>query len=135
MLTVITYNCHGLLSGLQDVTELCNQCDLIFLQETWLLKHELFLLNNLHVLFEAFGCSAVDDSDGIVRGRPYGGLGVLIRKSFRPMADFHKYNDSRLLGITIKNNSESFYFLLLIYHTNVMITMTYMLSILVRFQL
>ena len=27
------------------------------------------------------------------------------------MADFHKYDDSRLLGITIKNNSESLYFL------------------------
>ena len=105
MLKVITYNCHGLLSSLQDVIELCNHYDLIFLQETWLFKHELCILNNLHVLFKAFGCSAVDDSDGIVRGRPYGGLGVLIRKSFRPMADFHKYDDSRLLGITIKNNS------------------------------
>ena len=34
---------------------------------------------------------------------------MLIRKSFRPMADFHKYDDSRLLGITIKNNSESLF--------------------------
>ena len=61
--------------------------------------------------FKAFGCSAVDDSDGSVRGRPYGGLGVLIRKSFRPMADLPKYDDSRLLSITFKNNSESLYFL------------------------
>ena len=68
MLKVITYNCHGLLSSLQDVIELCNQYDLIFLQETWLFKHELCILNNLQVLFVAFGCSAVDDSDGIVRG-------------------------------------------------------------------
>ena len=56
----------------------------------------------MHVSFEAFGCSAVDDSDGIVRGRPYGGLGVLIRKLFRPMADIHKYDDSRLLGTRLK---------------------------------
>ena len=50
MLKVITYNCHGLLSSLQDVIELSNQYDLIFLQETWLFKHELCILNNLHVV-------------------------------------------------------------------------------------
>ena len=39
MLKVITYNCHVLLSSLQDVIELCIQYDLTFLQETWLVKH------------------------------------------------------------------------------------------------
>ena len=48
----------------------------------------------------------MDDSDGTVRGRPYGGLGVLIRKLFKPMFDFP--------------NSESLYFLTT-YHTNVLI--------------
>ena len=99
------------MSSIHDVLHLCDQYDLIFLQETWLFKHELSILNNLHVQFEAFGCSAIDDSNGIVRGRPYGGLGVLIRKSFRPIANFHTYEDSRLLGITIKSDIESLYFL------------------------
>ena len=48
----------------------------------------------------------MDDSDGTVRRRPYGGLGVLIRKLFRPMFDVP--------------NSESLYFLTT-YHTNVLI--------------
>ena len=98
------------MSSIHDVLNLCDQYDLIFLQETWLFKHELSILNNLHVQFGAFGCSAIDDSNGIVRGRPYGGLGVLIRKSFRPIANFHTYDDSRLLGITIKSDRESLYF-------------------------
>ena len=42
---------------------------------------------------------------------PYNGLGVLIRKSFRPITNFHTYQGSRLLGITIKFDTESLHFL------------------------
>ena len=49
------------MSSIHGVLHLCDQYDLIFLQETWLFKHELSILNNLHVQFEAFGCSAIDD--------------------------------------------------------------------------
>ena len=35
----------------------------------------------------------------------------LIRKSFRPIANCHTYEDSRLLGITIKSDTESLHFL------------------------
>ena len=84
MLKVITYNCHGLMSSIHDVRHLCDQYDLIFSQETWLFKHELSILNNLHVQFEAFEGSA----NSIVRGRLYGRLGVLIRKSLRPIDNY-----------------------------------------------
>ena len=102
MLKVITHNCHGLMSSIHDILHLCDQYDLIFLQETWLFKHELSILNNLHVQFEAFGCSAIDDSNGIVRGRPYGGLGVLIRKSFRPISNFHTYSSRLRFKYTLR---------------------------------
>ena len=82
---------------IHDVLHLCDQYDLIFFTRDVAFKHELSILNNLHVQFEAFGCSAIDDSNGIFCGRPYGGLGVLIRKSFRPIANFHTYENSRLL--------------------------------------
>ena len=59
------------MSSIHDVLHLCDKYDLKVLQETWLFKHELSILNNLHVQFEAFGCSAINDSNGIVRGRPY----------------------------------------------------------------
>ena len=123
------------MSSIHNVLHLCDQYDLIVLQERWLFKRELSILNNLHVQFEAFGCSAIDDSNGIVRGRPYGGLGVLIRKSFRPIANFHTYEDSRFLGITIKSDTESLYFLntYLPYQCND--NVMYMLSIWVKLYL
>ena len=34
------------MSSIHDVLHLCDQYDLIFLQETWLFKHELSILNN-----------------------------------------------------------------------------------------
>ena len=51
--------------------------------------------------FESFGISAIDDSNGIVQGRPYGEMGILIRKSYRKHAEFHNFNDSRIVGITL----------------------------------
>ena len=111
MLKIITYNCHGLYSSIQGVIDLCDRYDLIFLQEIWLFKYDLSILCNLHPLFEGFGCSAIDESNGIIQGRPYGGLGILIRKTIRPFAQFHSYTDSRLLGVTITLDSEQLYFI------------------------
>ena len=50
------------MSSIYDVLHLCDQYDLIFLQKTWLLKHELSISNNLDVLFKPLGCSAINDS-------------------------------------------------------------------------
>ena len=65
MLKIITYNCHGLYSSIQDIIDLCDRYDLIFLQEIWLFKYDLSILCNMHPLFEGFGCSAIDESNGI----------------------------------------------------------------------
>ena len=52
--------------------------------------------------FKGFGTSAMDNSNGIFLGRPYDVVTVLIRKSIRIACPLHSYNDSRLLGITVK---------------------------------
>ena len=74
MLIIITYNCHCLYSSIQDIIDLCDRYDLIFVQEIWLFKYDLSILCNLHPLFEGFGCSAIDESNGIIQGRPYGDM-------------------------------------------------------------
>ena len=51
--------------------------------------------------FESFGISAIDDSNGIVQGRPFGGMGILIRKSYRKHAEFHNFNDSSIVVNTL----------------------------------
>ena len=71
MLKLITYNCHGLYSNIQNIIDICDWYDLIFLQEIWLFKYDLSILCNVHPLFEGFGCSAIDESNGIIQGRCY----------------------------------------------------------------
>ena len=42
-----------------------------------------------------------------INGRPYGGLAILIRKQYRPICDFQSFDDSRLLGVTIRSSVET----------------------------
>ena len=56
------------------------------------------------------GISAIDDTCNILSGRPYGGLAILIRRKIRPICDFIFYDDTRIMGIQIKNRDECLYF-------------------------
>ena len=82
MLRIVTYNCHGMKNSIVDLHELRKYHDLIFLQEIWLFRFELNLISTIHPDFESYGISAIQDSEEIVRGRPYGGLAILVRKQF-----------------------------------------------------
>ena len=93
MIRIITYNCYGMKSSIVDLYELCRHNDLIFLQEIWLFKFELNLISTIHPEFEAYGISAIQDSEEIINGRPYGGLAILIRKQYRPICDFQTFDD------------------------------------------
>ena len=53
----------------------------------------------------------MDISNGIMSGRPYGGVAVLVRKSFRKECQVHTFDDSRLLGITVNTSDMPCYFL------------------------
>ena len=101
MIRIITYNCYGMKSSIVVLYELCRHNDLIFLQEIWLFKFELNLISTIHPEFEAYGISAIQDSEEIINGRPYGGLAILFRKQYRPICDFQTFDDSRLLAVTI----------------------------------
>ena len=98
MLSIITYNCYNIKSSIQDICDLCNSYDLIFLQEIWLFQLELSLLSNISSEFEGFGTTAMEWYNGIISGRPYGGVAVLIRKSIGNKYQIHTFDDSRLLS-------------------------------------
>ena len=106
----MSYNCYGLKSSSVDLYELCNKYDIVFLQETLLFKHELNLLSKVHPDFEGMGISAIDDTCNILSGRPYGGLAVLIRRKIKLICDCIVYDDTRIMGIQIKNRDECLYF-------------------------
>ena len=85
--------------------QLCDTHDIIFLQETWLTNDELSLLKCLHVDFYADGVSAMDTTSGILIGRPFGGIGILWRKSIGA----HKYNNNRIMGIEFDNGNRQLF--------------------------
>ena len=62
---------------------LCEKSDLIFIQEHWLQDCQLHLLDNVHKDFTSYGKSSMCKklSQGLLRGRPFGGVAVLYRKS------------------------------------------------------
>lgn len=100
-----TINCHGLKSSIPDINALASDNDILFLQETWLYRDELNLLNSVHADFDGFGISAIDDSNGPISGRPFGGLGIIWRKSLGNCIKIHNYEDPRMLGIEVTSES------------------------------
>ena len=87
-LRITSLNCYGLKTSLYQVYELCEISDIVFLQETLLFSHELSMLSTLHPEFEGMGVSAIDSTSGIITGRPFGGVAILIRKKLRQYCNF-----------------------------------------------
>ncbi|KOB66381.1 reverse transcriptase, partial [Operophtera brumata] len=79
--TFVSFNCKSVKRNIDFVRTLCQSADIVALQETWLLPHDISLLGTIDQDFAYTGKSAVDTSAGMLRGRPYGGLAILWRKS------------------------------------------------------
>ena len=47
-LTICTYNLHGLNQGKSYLSDLCDICDVIIVQEHWLLTQDLDRFNNFN---------------------------------------------------------------------------------------
>lgn len=84
-LTVVSYNLHGLNQGIVGINELMTTLDpeVIMVQEHWLSSANLFKLSEISNEYFVISSSAMDDclSAGPLVGRPYGGVGVLIKKT------------------------------------------------------
>ena len=80
---MITYNCRGYNSiKACFITRLLSQCDVLFIQEHWLLRDKLHLLQNISEEFIVFSKSSIDDGKLLI-GRSYGGTAIFIRKSIK----------------------------------------------------
>ena len=79
------------------------------MQELWLSNEDISLLRSIHKTFEAYAVSAMNDQLSIQVGRPFGGIGVLWRKSISHVCTICDLQDNRLLGIDIDtDNFEEF---------------------------
>jgi exonuclease III len=76
-LRIATFNCRSAKSSLYEIKKLCSECDIIFLQETWLSSQEYHILESIDSNFYVKCTTAMDIESGILRGRPYGGCAIL----------------------------------------------------------
>ena len=97
-LKIISFNCMGVKNILPVIRDLCSKCDILILQETWLLPNNLSLLDKVHSEFTSFSMSSVDMSTQFV-GRPYGGLSIMWRKSIGDRCSIITFDDDRILGL------------------------------------
>ncbi len=81
-LRICTFNCEGNnILKFEYVKELLSKCDVLFLQEFWLLNNALHKLDALSDDFDVFAMSGVPANCEIITGRPYGGCAVFCRKT------------------------------------------------------
>jgi len=80
-LKLCSYNMHGYNNGVPMTKSLCDQHDIVLLQEHWLPSSDLGKLDLIHPDFRSFSVSAMDckTSTGILIGRPFGGTAILYR--------------------------------------------------------
>ena len=106
----ISWNCNGFKSSVYDINTLCNHYDIIFIQEHWLRNDELYLFNTVHCDFTGFGISAIQTDNGFISGRPYGGVGIIWRKSLAKYISIVQYEDNRIIGCNVGISDNSMLF-------------------------
>ncbi|CAK1594090.1 unnamed protein product [Parnassius mnemosyne] len=99
-----TFNCKNIKRSINDVRDLCHTCDVICLQETWILNHDIPFIGTIDSGFGYVATSAVDTSAGILRGRPYGGVALLWRYSAFKQVAILNCENSRICAIKIITN-------------------------------
>jgi hypothetical protein len=97
----VSFNCKNVKRSVEDIRQLCRTSHIIALQEHWLLPHDIDFLNCIDEDFAYTGISAVDTSAGMLRGRPYGGVALLWRKSVFQNVSIVSCENTRLCAIKI----------------------------------
>ena len=111
-LNVTSFNCCGYKSSREYIfSDIIDTFDIIALQETWLMPHEVGLPDALSEKYNAFSISSVNVNDGILRGRPYGGLAFMWHEKLNSFVRVKEFNDDRLLGLTCTLNGMTVLFL------------------------
>ena len=113
-LKIVSYNCRGWNSGSNYVNSLLDSCDICLIQEHWLFRENLQSLL-ISSDFLSVGVSGMD-SYRLVTGRPYGGCGILYRKSLSSVVRRIFTHSNRLcaISITLKNSCDNSMFVVLL---------------------
>lgn len=99
MFRISSYNCKSAKRNAGGIARLCENSDIVLLQEHWLFPSDLPSLNNIHNDFVAYGISSIDPSQGLILGRPFGGVAVLWRNNLSPFVRPISFNDDRIVAL------------------------------------
>ena len=110
-------NCHGVNNSVEYIRSFLsnNHCDFLCLQELWLIDSDLHKLNNIHTDYTYVATSGMDSSSHFLSGRPFGGVGILFKKSLSPHIENIVCNSKRVCGILITMHNNFTCMLLSIY--------------------
>jgi len=101
--SVIKYNLHGLNQGSSLLRDLCEinkyYFDCICVQEHWLSPANLSHVVNFSPDYTFYGMSAMELklNSGVLRGRPFGGVGILLKNIFCKDVIFYEANENFVL--------------------------------------
>ena len=95
------------------VFHISSSCDILCLQETWLLNGNMNKLSEINSDYVFTGISGVDSSADVLQGRPYGGTGILWKKTLAGSISVIKSGHNRLSAIKLVFLLILLYFLLM----------------------
>ena len=104
LVNIISYNLHGLNQGKSLLFDLCNTgANILFIQEHWQTPINMSKILNFSPKFAGFGISAMEKtiSHSVLRGRPFGGVAILVQNDFLSRLSCIKCTD-RYVIITIE---------------------------------
>lgn len=100
--SVISYNLHGYNQGSSLLNCICSSdnewnimFDCILIQEHWLTPCNLYKLVKFSKQYSFFGISAMEQavSVSVIKGRPFGGVGILLKNKFASKIEFYKTSE------------------------------------------
>ena len=100
-----SYNCKGFsISKIKHIEELLSKSDILFLQETWLLKSQIGTINQYFSEFNTCGISGMNENV-LIQGHRYGGCSFLYKKSLSANVTCIDMNSKRVCCIRLEMKS------------------------------
>ena len=105
-LTVRSFNLHGLNQGESLLKHWCitQDFDILLLQEHWLSPPNLHRIDDItgtNYTCYSYSSMAIECSSDILRGRPYGGLSIVVRNCSELITGKLVYSSDRVLAVNL----------------------------------
>ena len=100
-----SFNCKGFnISKVKHINEILKSCDILMIQETWLLTSQIGTINKEFSNYNTCGISGMNEKS-LISGRPHGGCSFLFRKSISSNISFIDLNSHRVCCIKLITES------------------------------